>query len=697
MKMEAVFNARSIAIVGASSKPGSFGGQVLRNLIDFGYQGRLSAVHPRETDVLGVKTAASLYDLGEPPDLVCLAVANHHLLGLLRTCAELGVRSAFVFGDPKVGAGRDPELQAKISAISRKSGLTIVGPNAMGSFALAQRVVISGYPIRPDTVTGRVALLVHSGTVFDSVFQNNRDVSFNYALASGNEADVTLADAMSYVLDDPQTAVVGLYLETVRDPDTFIVALAKAQQEHIPVVALKTGLSERGQSFTLAHSGALAVPAQSYAALFKRYGVRQVYTLDEMMDALELFAQVQHVDGPKLSVLMESGGERSLMVDIGSEIGTALAEWSADTQAKLSRVLADGVDPLNPLDAFGTGHEVEATYRQSLEIMDADPDTDLNVIAIDFPRDSFLSPEYQRAIKACHRELEHPVVGLIHLTSGANVEILADLREAGLAMLMGTDSGLRAIQHLIEFSLAKGQVWSGAMLRAQPDPASVAGLRQQLQHASAPLDEHASKKILAQYGLPICAEAPADSLESALLAAERMGYPVAIKTMAPGVLHKSDRDGIRLGVPDAEALRSAYHDLAGRLGPDVLVQAMAARGVEMILGMNRDPQFGSMLVAGLGGIFVEILKDSTSLLAPIGESEAAAVPDALIGRALLDGARGQSPVDRSVLTDILLKFGTLIHDLGDLLEAIDVNPLIITGADAVIVDALIVPANLSPS
>jgi acyl-CoA synthetase (NDP forming) len=695
MKLDSVFNARSIAVVGAGSKPGSFGGQVLRNLIDFEFQGSLIPVHPRVSEVFGIPAAASLRDLSKPPDLACLAVANHHLLGLLRTCIEIGVRSAFIFGDPTVGTGRDPRLQAQIAEIADNSDLVVVGPNAMGSFSIERRVVISGYPIRPDTPLGQVALLVHSGTVFDSVFQNNRDVNFNYALASGNEADVTLADAMDFVLEDSQTRVVGLYLETVRDPENFTAMLAKAQRRHIPVVALKTGLSKAGQLFTLAHSGALAGTADTYEALFRRYGVRQVHTLDEMMDALELFSRIQHVDGPNLSVLMESGGERSLMVDIGSTQGSSFAEWSPGTRHELSEVLSEGVDPINPLDAFGTGHDVEQTYRRSLEIMDADPATHLNVIGIDFPRDSFLSPEYQRAIKAAQAGLRNPVVGLIHLTSGANVEIVADLRKHGVPMLMGTDSGLGAIQHLIEFSSARGQSWGGPTFAGRPEPDTVAAIRSQLASTRVPLDEHESKKILAAYGLPVSAERSANTLEQAIEAAGAIGYPVALKTLNPELLHKSDHRGLHLGLADSEALAAAYADLDGRLGPRVLVQQMAPSGTELILGMKQDPQFGPQLIFGMGGVLVEVLKDTTTLLAPISHSEALAAPDTLRTAAILDGVRGQAAVDKTRLSELLIRFSRLIHDLGDLLEAIDINPVIFSGEDAWIVDALIIPGSRS--
>jgi acyl-CoA synthetase (NDP forming) len=561
----------------------------------------------------------------------------------------------------------------------------------MGLFNLPHKLVISGYPVRANLPVGNVALIAHSGTVFDAMTQNNRAVSFNYAISGGNEAVTTMADYLHFVLNDPGTRVVALYLETVRDPGGFIAALELAAERQIPVVALKVGLSERGQVLTQAHTGALAGEAEIYAALFRRYGVCQVRSLDEMMDTVELFSRIRRVPGRHLSVLMESGGERSLVADLAEAAGLSFASLSGDTQARLAAILEPGVTPDNPLDAFGTGQDVVSTYRESLLALHDEPNAGLLLLAMDLVPDSSLSPQYVEAVLRVRDHLHKPFIGLVNLTSGAGETSINQLRQWGIPVLMGTETGLRAIRHLIAFSDFVGQPAAAPEFLGRPAPEVVAALRDRIQQANGPLDEHTSKNLLAAYGLPVTREHLVTSAEAAIQAAEKLGYPVVLKTAAPNMLHKSDVGGLRLNLADENAVRQAYLDLAGHFGSPVLVQEMVVGGTEMILGMKTDPQFGPILLVGLGGVFVEIYRDVQMVLPPLSRAEAERLPTELRGRALLEGARGRPVVDRPALTEALLRFSTFISDLGDLLSEVDINPLTVLPTGAVVVDALILP------
>lgn len=689
--LDTLLNARSIAVVGASDKPGSFGGQVIKNLIDFGYKGSVCAVHQRINELFGLACYPSLRDIPQPPDCVALAVANQHLLDLLEEAADSNVRSAIVFGDPSVGAGRAPALQDDIAALSSQYGLVVCGPNAMGVYALHRRLVISGYPVRPSLAAGNVSLITHSGTVFDAMSQNNREVTFNYVISCGNEAVLTAADYLHHVLDDPTTQVVACYLETVRDPDKFVSALALARERQIPVVALKVGLSERGQLMTLAHTGALAGAADTYAALFKRHGVCQVHTLDEMMDTLELFSHGRADRGPQLAVLMESGGERSLVADLSEGLDLRFATLSASTKTQLRAVLDEGVVPDNPLDAFGTGHDVVRVYRECLKVMDRNPDTGVLVLAVDLARDSYLSPAYVEAVLQALIHLHHPLIAMVNLSAGANQDLMATLRANAIPVLMGTGSALKAISHWTQFGQGYDRPVSTISSLGRPQPRVLNALRQRLACASAPLDERESKRLLTAYGLTCTNEMIVENATQAHEAALKIGFPVVVKTAAPGVIHKSDVRGIVLNLVDGEALIHAYNDLARRCGPRVLVGRMAQPGVEMILGMQADPQFGPVLLVGMGGIFVEIYRDVATALAPVTPEEAAQLIHSLKASVLLDGARGSQPVARERLIDAVVKFSTFVSDLGDTISEIDINPLRVTATEAIVLDALIVP------
>ena len=689
--LSALLRANSVAVVGASPKEGSFGGYVLRNLIDMKFAGEVYPVHPKHGEIFGRKAYPSLSELPSTPDCVALAVANHHLINLLNEAAELGVKGVVVFGDPTVGAGRDPDLEPQIAEIARANNMAICGANAMGVYNLTERYVISGYPVQADKPAGNVALITHSGTVFDALSQNNRDVNFNYVVSAGNETALTAADYLTFVVNDPTTRVVSLYLETVRDPEGFIEALKLAQEKQIPVVALKTGLTERGQALAQAHTGALAGGGATYSALFARYGVLQVRTLDEMMDTIELFSKVQRIESEGLAVLMESGGERSMLADHAHWIGNEFAVFSAETNTRLASILDEGVDPDNPLDAFGSGHEVEATYRDCLLAMHDDPATGIVVLAVDLVRDSYLSHDYVNAALSIKDQLSKPLVTLVNLTAGAHDGLMARLRANGVPVLMGSETGLRALYHLKAFNETLEKGIQDPTFVGRPDAATIARLRAQLKEANSALPEAESKVLMGAYGLPVTREVVVNSAETAIAAANDIGYPIVLKTAMPDLLHKSDVGGIHLNLADAEAVETAYLKLAESLGNQVLVQEMVGSGVEMILGMSSDPQFGPVILVGLGGVFVEVYRDTTTALPPLTEADADLLPYQLKGSALLDGVRGQPAADRAALADALLRFSTLVSDLGDLISEIDINPLIVHQSGARVVDALIIP------
>ncbi|MFK7800698.1 MAG: acetate--CoA ligase family protein [Anaerolineae bacterium] len=685
MDLYKLFDAQSICVIGASAKEGSFGGTVLKNLVDYGYPGQLFGVHPKNTEAFGVPCFPSLTDIRQVPDTIALAVANHHLLGYLEEAGELGVGAAVVFGDPTVGAGRDPELEGQIAQVAKDYDMAVLGANGMGYYALPNGIVISGYPVDPQKKSGSVALITHSGTIFDSMTQNNRDVDFNYVISAGNETCLTAADYLDFVLDDPTTKAVAMYLETVRDPVLFVAALQKALEKKIPIIALKTGLSERGQLMAQAHTGALAGGAEAYAALFEKYGVRQCFTLDEMMDTVELFSMIQRLPTPNVSALMESGGERSMLVDIAADVGVELTTFNASTDQRLTAILEDGVEPDNPLDAFGSGHNVQDTYRDCLLAMDADPGTGLLCLAVDLARDSYLSHNYVNGAMEALPKITKPFAGLVNLTAGAHDGLMAKLRAKGVPVLMGTETGMKAIRHLAEFSAFAN--------RDQTIETAKRSGKQIKDLGKSPIGEYEAKQLLAGYGLPVPPERLVHSADDAAAFAHTIGFPVVLKTAAEGLLHKSEADGIRLNLQDGPTVRAAYADVSGRLGSAVLIQPMADlnAGVEMLLGMKNDPQFGPLLVIGLGGIFVEIFKDAVTVLPPLTRDKAAEVLQRLKGFPLLDGARGREKVDVEGLIDTILAFDQFVADYGDQLDEVDINPLVVSANGCVVVDGLLVP------
>jgi acyl-CoA synthetase (NDP forming) len=686
-----LLEAESIAIVGIS-QPGRFGGVLYANLMEFGYAGDVYGVNPRYESLYDRPCYSSLRELPAKPDCVFLAVPNQRVLVSLQEAAECGIRAAVIFAsaysDPDEA---EPSLQEGMMEIAAAHDMVVCGPNCMGFVSLENRLCVNGFETNPDTPAGGVTLITHSGSVWESFLQNQRGVAFNYIISSGNEMVTTVADYMQHALANPTTKVIGLFLETVRDPETFESALAEAVERDIPIVALKTGRTNRGARLALAHSGALAGEDAAYDALFAHYGVRRCVSIDEMMDTLELFGAGLRPPTDGIAAIHDSGGQRSLMVDLADAAGVEFAEISQQTTAKLEAVLEPGLLPINPLDAWGTGNGAEEIYADCLLALDADPATGLTIFACDLPSMDDASDYYPQIIASVRERLTKPLAFMVHLTGAASESQVAHLRELGLPVLMGTETGLRAAAHLLEYSRFQRERVSREtpIARQVREPQELDRMRKILASTTEALDEHESKEILASYGLTTTHEIPVASADEAIRAADQIGYPVALKT-AGGELHKTDRGGVVLGLGDSGAVESAYTEMSERLGPMALVQEMVPEGTDLLLGMVNDPQFGPMLTLGTGGIFVEVLEDVRMLKLPTTASAVMEALESLRGVALLRGARGRPAADLGAVTKAALGLADLALDLSDSIQEIDINPLRALADRAVVLDALIV-------
>jgi acyl-CoA synthetase (NDP forming) len=689
-----LLHPKSVAIVGIS-QPERFGGILAQNISRFGYEGAIYGVNPRYDSLYDRPCYASLRDLPAQPDLAILAVPNSGLIASLEEVAECGIPAAVIFAsaysEPVEG---ELSLKDQIGKIARDNDIILCGPNGMGFVAPCRRLAVSGYRVNPKTPTGNVTMICHSGSVWEAFLQNQRDVKFNYIISAGSEAATTLSDYMQFALENESTRVIGLFLETVRDPETFTDALVEAAERDIPVVALKTGRSERGAQLARAHSGALAGEDGVYDALFEHYGVRRAVSTDEMLDTLELFATGMRSKTHFVSAILDSGGQRALLVDLAEAEGVEFTPITEETRGKLSEVLEPGLDPVNPLDAWGTGNGADDIYAKSIQALDTDPSTGITLLAVDLPPIDDLDSWYATILRTLLSELRNPLAVLGHLSAATSAVQAAELRELGVPVLMGTETGLRATRHVIEYSAYQRDRADRArqQLCQIARPADLSELREHLRGASGALGEHDSKQLLAAYGLTTTREARTKTLTETLSAGDEIGYPVALKTCTD--LHKTERDGVRLGIANREALSEVYSDFERRLGGEVLVQQMIATGTELILGVVNDPQFGPMLTLGTGGIFVEVLKDVTMLTIPTTPNAVRRALMGLRGAALLEGARGRAPADIDAIVRAVIGLSALAEDLGESISEIDINPLVALPDKAVVVDALIIPREI---
>jgi acetate---CoA ligase (ADP-forming) len=703
VRLAPLLEPRSIAVVGASARPGSFGDQLVGQLLGGGYTGEVHLVNPRYAEVAGRPCLPSLAGLPGPVDLAVLAVPNAALEDQLATAAGLGIPAAAIFA-----SCLEPEgLVERLRAIAAGAGMAVCGGNGMGFFNLEQSLRVCGYPEPKDLEPGPVAVVSHSGSVFSALLHNARGLRFNLVVSAGNELVTSAAAYLGHALDLPSTRVAALFLETVREPAAFRAALAKAAARAIPVVVLKVGRGQAAQAMVAAHSGALAGEEGAYQALFDAYGVAQVATLDELADTCELLAgRRAHAGG--LAAIHDSGGERAHLLDLAERVGVPLAAISEATRDRLAAVLEPGLPPTNPLDAWGTGNDADQIFAACIQALLDDPATAALALNLDLTTEPTPDTSYTGLAVAAAASTDKPVAVLANLSSAADPVEAAILRAAGVPVLEGTATGLAAFRHLLahrEFLARGGAVdnsappsrgWATLPVGAPDTGASGSGAParwgRRLSDPGRPLDEAEALELLADWGIPVVAAEVVASPEAARAAAERIGWPVALKTAAPGVTHKSEVGGVRLGLDGPERLAAAYDDLAGRLGPRVLVAAMAGPGVELALGVVADPQFGPLVMVAAGGVLIEVLRDRRFALPPVDHRQALGLLDRLAVRPLLDGARGAPPADLDAVADAVVGLSTLAVDLGPALAALDVNPLVAGPDGCVAVDALVVPA-----
>ncbi|MEM7123945.1 MAG: acetate--CoA ligase family protein [Pseudomonadota bacterium] len=674
---------RSVALAGASRTVST----IMTTLNALGFDGPVYPVNPRREEVDGVACHPYLTDLPEPVDLAVLAVGDERIEEQLALAIKSGARAASVFASCVIDEDAEIPLAERLTAMAREANLPISGGNSMGFCNYEAGIRINSYPFS-DREPGSMTFLSQSGSVFGAFTNNNPRLDLNLAVSCGRELTVSAADYMDYVLELESTKVIGMFLETIRDPAGFIAALEKAERRGVPVVAVKAGRTEKAAKMAVSHSGALAGDDMAHDAVFRRYGLLRVDTLDELAASM-LMMNVDRPTGPgDLATIHESGGERELIVDLAEDLGVPFAQINEQTVARLAERLDFGLAPENPCDAFGTGHDFDGMLRDCFQALVDDPQTALGVFFLDLNQDNWYSPACAAACMAVRNNTTKPVALATNYSAVNHHTIAVELTAEGLPVLDGTVAALKAVRHAFHL-----RDWRERP-RDMPAPVDVAvkdRWRQRLATGE-PFDEADGLALLADYGIGVPQSRIATTKHEAEEAANTFGFPVVMKTAMPEIHHKSDVGGVVLNVPDVIALRAAYDDLAERLGPRVLVEPMVTGGVELVLGVTIDPQFGPMVLVGAGGVLVEVMGDVAALVAPAPAWEVRRVIDGLAVRKLLDGVRGGPPLDVEAAVEAVVRLSVLAADLGDLLRELDVNPLLVREEGAVALDALVMPA-----
>ena len=684
--LRTMLGARSVAVVGASPKFDTPGNYMVSQLLIGGFSGEAAAVNPRYDEVEGLACFPSLGEVPFVPDLVMLGVGNHRLEEQMEAAALCGARGVVVFGSALEDPPRDPPLTEKLKRIADEAGMAVCGANCMGFADVERGLRALAFEERPDLEPGNVAWISHSGSAFSALLHADRGIRFNLAVSTGQELTTTMADYMLYALERESTRVISLFLETVRDPENFKAALRAAADRDVPVVALKVGRAIASRRLVAAHSGALAGDDAAYEALFDAYNVARVGTLNEMADLVELLAAERRAAPGGLAAILDSGGERAHLVDAAAGLDVPLARPSEETLQNVAARLEPGLPAVNPLDAWGTDNDPYNIFLDCSRHLVEDPDTGAFAYVVDLHSDR-AERGHAWAAERAWASTGKPFAVVCGVASAIQESAASRLRSTGIPVLEDVKSGLRAFRHLFERRDARQMSISAA---PHPVPPETREHWREVLTNEVHLDEATALRMLADYGVPVAWTIAASNLDEVLAAAANLGYPVALKTAAAP--HKTELGGVVLDLADEATLTAAYREMSAWLGAAVTVQEMAEPGVEVALGVLRDPQFGPLVMVAAGGVLIETLRDRRLALPPLNEAHARLLIDRLDARPLLDGTRGAPPADVDSVARSLSRLSVLAWDLGDLIGALDVNPLIVSPKGCVAVDALIEPS-----
>ena len=679
--LERLLNPQGVAIIGASQNPTKLGYGAARNLVVSGYGGAIHLVNPKGGELFGLPIYPSPAEVPDPVDLAVVLVPAPVVPGVLEACGQRG------FGAVIIGAGgfrekgpEGAELEEQCLQIAQSYGMRVLGPNCIGFLDTHLPIDTSFLPL-PGPIPGDITFLSHSGAICEAVIDWARGQGFGLArlVSLGNQMDLTETELLSACVDDPETSVVAMYLEGVSKGREFIEQAARAVQQK-PVVAIKVGRSARGSQAVASHTGALAGEDAAYSAAFDRAGILRAKTSEEMFDWARALAWAPLPEGRRVAILTNAGGPGAIAVDALYDLDLSIADLSEQTQAALAALLPPEASVQNPVDMVaGAG---PSQYARCLDLLLQDEGVDSVMIILPPPPMSSAA-DVAGALLPLVKSSRKPIV--VALMGEELIAHAAQLfRQAKVPEYRFPE---RAASALYALSERAEQIRRPAF-----DPPAFSGIeqeaaRQLLLQAEVGgdgfIDVEAAYELLRMYGIPVPQDRIVHDAEAVVSAAAEIGYPLVMKIGALQVVHKSDVGGVILGLQTADEVLAAFEQLKSSAAENgiteqefrVQLQAMAPDGLDLIIGVRRDPQFGPLAIFGAGGIDVELRRDISFGLAPLDKRESEAMIDSTLAGKRLAGLRGEPELDRAAVVEALLRLSKLACDHADLIAELEVNPL----------------------
>lgn len=689
MDLRKLLKPNTVAIVGASEKAG-FGGDTTRNYLKFSQNlDRLYLVNPGKDTILGRPAYPSLSQIEGDVDLVILCTPQRTIIPLLEEAAGKNCGGAIVFASGYSETGPEGEvLQRELSETADRLGIAVMGPNCAGFANFVDGVFAFAFLVEERDRRGNIGMISQSGQIVLGGL-DSPNMGFSHVISSGNSCNVTVEDYLDYLVDDEDTKVAAVYMEGVTRPEKLCAAFRKAALKKKPIVMLKTGRSVKSRELAASHTGSLSGADQVLRAVFRRYGVVEAGDLEELMSMAAAFSWLKALPKGKRCVFMNvSGGEAGVVADLAEEYGIPLAGMEPETKAYLQTLVPEYGSVNNPFDmTAGIGYNTPV-MAQAIKAVLKDSQVDAIVVAYTITPeiwDDTISHMVEAVCLARRGKELKPVFWIPFIEHTRHRESGEALKAAGVPLLPTGRYGCIALRKILDFSVGK----------LEPTKPAILERRHTSLHG---LSEFESLTELSGNGIPIPPQAVAGTLEEAAAEGKRLGYPLSVKIHSRDIRHKSDVGGVKLNIENETELRAAFTDIMenckkhapGARLEGVLLKPMLETGIEMIIGVSNDRDFGPMVMVGMGGIFVELFKDVQLAPAPLTRGQAKDMIEKLAAFPLLNGYRGGAVCAKEALLELLVKISVMAAEGKDRIKELDINPVFITKEGAEIADALMV-------
>lgn len=693
MDISKLLRPRAVAVVGASEKSG-FGGDTCRNILENQADtSHVYPVNPKKETVFGKKCYPTLADLPEEIDLVILCTSQKTIVDFLKQAKAKGAGAAVVYasGYSEVGTAEGKAFEKELVDAAKALDMVVMGPNCAGYINFGDDIFSFAFIGDYKGKKGNIGFVSQSGQ-FCIDMMKSAEMKYSFAISAGNSAMVQMEDYLNFLIDDSNTKVIALYLEGVKNPHKFEACLQKAMEKKKPVVILKAGRSPKGQATAASHTGSMAGSDKTYDAVFEKFGVIRADDMQDLRSTASLLATLRVLPKkPAFSAMCLSGGETAVSADTGFLHGIEYPDFSEVTLKKLNDMLPDFATPRNPLDMTAALCYDADAFASGITTVMSDPSIEMGLVGLTISDKVTVSNDimFEGIRRAFEQIPDKPLAVMSFMEAARNKELVERFQNAGIPVLPTTKYGFRALQHLQDF-ISHDTIKREARL-AIPEAHSA---------NTRALSEYESKKLLADNGVPVDLGYIAKTKAEVKEYAEKIGYPLVMKVESNDILHKSDVGGVMLNIKSLEQAEEAYDKIlanAVQHAPNakingILMQKMLKAGTEMIIGLNSDPQFGPMLLVGMGGVFVEVFKDAALYPVPLNHDEALHMLQPLKSFKLLNGYRGNPPADIEALTDMMVKISDFAYRKKDTLKELDMNPLFVypKGEGVAIADALAV-------